>query len=108
MSLKEKHCTPLDKDTRALDQNQEEELLRELKGWEIDREKTHKLTKTIKTETFMDAVRLIRKIAEISESEQHHPDLHLYYNNLVVDLYSHKVGGLTMNDFIMAAKFDDL
>jgi 4a-hydroxytetrahydrobiopterin dehydratase len=50
----------------------------------------------------------INKIGEIAESEGHHPDLHLTgYRNLRVDLTTHAIGGLSENDFIVAAKIDE-
>ncbi len=102
------HCAPLSADTKPLDDKEENDLIKELKEWKLNREEVHKLTRTIKTETFPDAINLIGLLARVSQEEQHHPDLHLYYNKLVLDLYSHKVGGLSMNDFILAAKFDEI
>jgi 4a-hydroxytetrahydrobiopterin dehydratase len=50
---------------------------------------------------------LLNKIAEIAESEQHHPDLHLTgYRHVRVELTTHAIGGLSENDFILAAKID--
>lgn len=58
---------------------------------------------------FMSAVRLINQIAQIAEAENHHPDLHLVsYRNLRVELSTHALKGLTENDFILAAKIDEL
>ena len=102
------HCSPLSADAKPLNDNEENDLIKELKDWKLNREEVHKLTRTVKTETFPDAINLIGLLARVSQEEQHHPDLHLYYNKLVLDLYSHKAGGLTMNDFILAAKFGEL
>ena len=58
---------------------------------------------------FSNAVELLHRIAELAESEQHHPDLHLTgYRNLRVELTTHAIGGLSENDFIVAAKIDRL
>ena len=58
---------------------------------------------------FTAAVRLINKIAEIAESENHHPDIHLTgYRKLRIELTTHALGGLTENDFIVAAKINVL
>ena len=108
MELNRKHCIACEGNMEALPNNAEEELLGNVDDWEIDRTEVHKLTKTVETDSFMDAVRLIKSIAELAESEQHHPDLHLYYNKLEIVYYTHKVKGLTENDFVMAAKTDDL
>ena len=58
---------------------------------------------------FLEAIRLINEIAEVAESEQHHPDLHLTgYRNVRIELTTHAIGGLSENDFIVAAKIDEL
>lgn len=109
MNLRDKHCKqhPEKKDVLSIDQ--EHELLKNISDWTIDSNETvHKLKKTIKSETFMDSVNLLRDIALIAESEQHHPDFHLSYTTLSLVLYTHKAYGLTENDFIMASKIDAL
>ena len=63
----------------------------------------------LKTKGFMEAVRVIQKIAGIAERENHHPDLHLTgYKHLTIVLNTHAIGGLSINDFILAAKIDKL
>lgn len=58
---------------------------------------------------FVDAVQFIQKIAEVAEAEGHHPDIHLTdYKQLRVELTTHAIGGLSVNDFILAAKIDTL
>ena len=58
---------------------------------------------------FMATVDLVNKVAALAEEEQHHPDIRIHgYRNLVLDLSTHSVGGLTDNDFIMAAKINRL
>lgn len=106
--LRKKHCLPREGKVNALKETDENRLREGIINWEIVREGEHKLRKTIKTETFRNTVNLLNKIADIAEEENHHPDLHLYYNKLNIELYTHKAGGLTENDFIMAAKIDEL
>jgi 4a-hydroxytetrahydrobiopterin dehydratase len=56
---------------------------------------------------FMAAVDAVNKIAALAEQEQHHPDIRIHgYRNLVLDLSTHSIGGLSLNDFIMAAKIN--
>lgn len=58
---------------------------------------------------FKEAIRFIDSIAELAEQEQHHPDLHLTgYRNVKVVLTTHAIGGLSVNDFIVASKIDQL
>jgi 4a-hydroxytetrahydrobiopterin dehydratase len=109
MNLSDKHCKQYSGKEDILSVNQEQELLKNISGWTIDSNETvHKLQKTIKSETFMGSVNLLRDIALIAQSEQHHPDFHLSYTTLTLVLYTHKVNGLTENDFIMASKIDAL
>lgn len=109
MNLRDKHCKQHPGKEDVLSINQELELLKYISGWKIDSsEAVHKLQKTFKSETFIDSVNLLRDIALIAQSEQHHPDFHLSYTTLSLVLYTHKANGLTENDFIMASKIDAL
>jgi 4a-hydroxytetrahydrobiopterin dehydratase len=58
---------------------------------------------------FLTALDFFQRIGQVAEAEDHHPDLHLTgYRNVAVELSTHAVGGLTENDFILAAKIDQL
>jgi 4a-hydroxytetrahydrobiopterin dehydratase len=58
---------------------------------------------------FTSAIDLVNKVAVLAEEEQHHPDIRVHgYRNLVLDFSTHSIGGLTDNDFIMAAKINRL
>ncbi len=66
-----------------------------------------KISRKFKMKNFVDAMRLINAVAELAEREQHHPDLHLTgYRQVRIDLTTHAIGGLSENDFIVAAKVD--
>lgn len=68
-----------------------------------------KISRKIKLSDFMAAMRIMNAVAELAESEQHHPDLHLTaYRQLRIDLTTHAIGGISENDFILAAKIDML
>ena len=82
-------------------------LVAELKGWELVAGKT--LRQDFKMKDFMAAVHFINAVARAAEAEDHHPDLHLTgYRNLVIELTTHSIGGLSMNDFILAEKIDGI
>jgi len=66
------------------------------------------LIKTFRFKGFMPGVELIDRIAPIAEAEGHHPDLHLTYGSLRVELWTHAAAGLTENDFVLAAKIDQI
>jgi 4a-hydroxytetrahydrobiopterin dehydratase len=56
---------------------------------------------------FVEAIAFFSRVAQIAEAEDHHPDLHLVgYRNVTIEIWTHAVGGLTENDFILAAKID--
>ena len=55
---------------------------------------------------FKEAMTFVNKVADIAETEAHHPDITISYNKVVISLWTHAIGGLSENDFIMAAKID--
>jgi 4a-hydroxytetrahydrobiopterin dehydratase len=84
-------------------------LLAQLEGWAVEEADGHlRLAKVWKFKGFMPAVDLVNRIAPIAEAEQHHPDLLVSWGSVTVQLWTHAAGGLTENDFILAAKLDRL
>lgn len=67
-----------------------------------------KIRRRIKTSDFGASMALAVRIGFIAEAEGHHPDLHVHWGRLVVDITTHAADGLTRNDFILAAKIDEL
>lgn len=67
-----------------------------------------KIAHQFKFKNFPEAIAFVNKIVPIAEAEGHHPDLHIYYNKVTVELWTHAIGGLSENDFIMAAKVENL
>ena len=105
--LTSRKCKPCEGGVDPLPVSAAQALLREVKGWELVDGKA--IRKTIKCKDFLDAVALIQKIAPIAEAEDHHPGLHLTgYRKLTIELSTHAIGGLSENDFILAAKIDAL
>lgn len=68
----------------------------------------HHLEKEFKFLNYKEAISFINKIGEIAEKENHHPDLYLSWGLVKVRIWTHKIDGLTENDFILAAKIDDI
>lgn len=108
MELRKKRCILCEGGVSPLDEETENDLLKSLTDWKIDRKRPHRLVKTVKRETFMDTIELINNIAQIAEDEGHYPDMHLHYNKLKLELHTHKIGGLSENDFILADKIDEI
>jgi len=107
--LAERHCVVCKPGTPTLPRAEIDSLLAQLDGWsvvEIDGRLA--LTRTFRFKGFTPGVDLINRIAVIAEAEGHHPDLHLGYGSLRVDLTTHAAGGLTENDFVLAAKIDQI
>ena len=111
-------CKPCEGGVAPLPPSAAEALLRDVKGWELvdlpaapgaAHPGGKALRKTVKCKDFLDAVSLIQRIAPVAEAEDHHPDLHLTgYRTLAIELSTHAIGGLSENDFILAAKIDQL
>ncbi|MDD2807521.1 MAG: 4a-hydroxytetrahydrobiopterin dehydratase [Patescibacteria group bacterium] len=75
--------------------------------WQVIDDK--KLVKDFEFENFVAAVAFVNKIAELAETQGHHPNLNIHdYKYVTVELYTHKIGGLHVNDFILAAKIEAL
>lgn len=105
MKLSEKKCVPCTGKVPALDATQISQMLSDIEGWQVIENK--KLTKTLKFDNFKKAMRLADQIADIAERENHHPDLHVSWGELRIELWTHKIDGLSESDFIMAAKIDE-
>jgi 4a-hydroxytetrahydrobiopterin dehydratase len=105
--LAERHCEVCRPGTPTLTQEAIDRHLKETPTWTVEDRNGHmELTKTFRFKGFMPGVELVNEIADLAEQEGHHPDLHLSFGSLKVDLTTHAAGGLTDNDFILAAKID--
>ena len=105
--LTQRKCQPCEGGVQPLPASAAEALLRDVPGWELVEGTA--IRRTVKCKNFLDAVSLIQRIAPIAEAEDHHPDLHLTnYKKLTIELSTHAIGGLSENDFILAAKINPL
>ncbi|HXC53180.1 MAG TPA: 4a-hydroxytetrahydrobiopterin dehydratase [Candidatus Limnocylindrales bacterium] len=104
MSLAEKHCVPCREGAPALAADEAKKMLAELDGWTI--EGGQRLVREWKLADFRTALALVNRIGEIAEAEDHHPDIELGWGRVAVRLWTHTAGGLTENDFIVAARID--
>jgi 4a-hydroxytetrahydrobiopterin dehydratase len=80
------------------------EYLARVPGWGV--EKGHHLVRTYTFADFVRALAFVNRIGEIAEREGHHPDLYLAWGMVRVEIWTHKINGLTESDFILAAKID--
>jgi 4a-hydroxytetrahydrobiopterin dehydratase len=105
--LAQRHCVACKPGTPPLPRAEIDRLHEQVSGWSVEEVDGHlRLTRAVKFKGFMPGVELINLIAPIAEAEGHHPDLLLSYGSLTIWLWTHAAGGLTENDFILAARID--
>ena len=102
--LVSKHCVPCRQGTPPLDSSEVAAFLEGLAGWEAVQ--CHHLTKTFSFADFVEALAFVNRLGEVAEAEGHHPDILLAWGKVEVRIWTHVAGGLTENDFILAAKAD--
>ena len=105
-TLSTKKCVPCQGGVPPLPPDVIEVLLRELDGWRAEND--HHLTKEYKFPDFARALAFVDRIGAVAEEEGHHPDLFLSWGLVRVQIWTHKIDGLTESDFILAAKIDAL
>lgn len=105
--LKEKRCVPCEGGTRPLEADQARALLEQISGWTLadDAKSIHR---RFEFKGFYKTMAFINAMAWIANKEQHHPDFSAGYNFCTVTFTTHAIDGLSENDFICAAKLNDL
>lgn len=105
--LTDRQCRPCSGETAPLAGDSLASLAAQLEaGWRLVDE--HHLEREFEFDDFRQALDFTTRLGELAESEGHHPDLELSYGRVVLKLWTHKIGGLSENDFILAAKIDRL
>lgn len=105
--LTQKKCVPCEGGDPPLTQAQVQAYLPQISDeWQVEDNK--KIQREFTFADFKRAMGFVNRIAEIAEDEGHHPDLYIFYNKVRVELWTHAVKGLSENDFIIAAKIDQL
>jgi 4a-hydroxytetrahydrobiopterin dehydratase len=105
--LAAKTCVPCRGDAPRLEPERARALLSELSGWELFHD-GDRIRRRVDFSSFAEAIRFVERAAEVAEEQGHHPDLEIRGHVVEVVLYTHAIGGLHENDFIMAAKIDQL
>ena len=106
MALADKVCVPCRGGVPPMQADEVSRLLRELDGWQAP--ENHHLTKTYKFPDFKAALDYVDRVGEMAEEQGHHPDIYLAWGKVRVDVWTHKINGLTESDFVFAAKCDRL
>jgi 4a-hydroxytetrahydrobiopterin dehydratase len=109
--LRDRRCVPCEGGEPAVDDRTANLLLAEIPGWAIgtgdDKGKAHKqIGKTYRFDDFLAAMAFVDRMAALAEEEGHHPDFAVHYSQVDVTVWTHAVGGLSDNDFILASKID--
>ncbi len=106
--LRSGKCVPCEGGVPRLTNAEAEEQLAKLVGWSLTAD-GQRIRKEWIVKHFMAGMRFFNLVAEIAEAEAHHPDLYLVgFRNVAVEIWTHAIGGLSENDFILAAKIDAL
>jgi 4a-hydroxytetrahydrobiopterin dehydratase len=106
--LVQKKCVPCEGGVPKLTRSEAEDQLKSVSGWKLTQD-GQRIRKDWLLKNFMAGINFFNKVAELAEQEGHHPDLHLEgYRNGWIEIWTHAIGGLSENDFILAAKIDRL
>lgn len=107
MSLTKKKCKPCEGIGKSLTQTQAKRYLKQIPEWKF--QGTKSIRRTFVFKNFKKALLFVNKVGKIAEQEGHHPDIEIHgWNKVTLRLWTHTLGGLTENDFIVAAKVDTL
>ena len=106
--LVKKHCVPCEGGVPVVPPDEVARLLTDLPGWKLA-ENGKRIRREWTVKNFLAGIDFFNRVGTLAEEEQHHPDLHLEgYRQVAIELWTHAIGGLSENDFILAAKIDRL
>ena len=104
IDLATKKCEPCTAKTPKLDEKRIALLLKSLPQWSV---KNGRLVRALGFKDFLAAMAFVKKVADLAESEQHHPDISIHdWNKVDLSIWTHAIGGFSENDFVLAAKID--
>ena len=103
--LAKKDCVPCRGGVPPLEAKRSAELLQQLDGWTL--EKGFHLTKTFTFPDFAKALAFVNRVGAMADKQGHHPDIYLAWGVVRVEVWTHKINGLTESDFVFAAKTDE-
>jgi len=106
--LVHKKCLPCEGGVPKYSSDEARTQLQRLPGWRLVVGE-QRIRREWVVKNFMAGMRFFNRVAELAEADGHHPDIHLEgYRNVSIELWTHAIGGLSENDFILAAKIDQL
>ncbi len=105
MDLTKKHCVPCEGGMPPLDPERIPRYLKYAPGWASPDGK--RIIREFTLKDFKAALDFVNRVGAIAEAEGHHPDIHWFYDKIRFELSTHAIGGLSENDFILAAKINE-
>lgn len=118
MELSKRKCIPCnDKSLKPFDLERAEEYMVDVKGWELikpaedglSQNDVLKISREFVFKDFVEALEFVNRVGDLAETEGHHPDILMHsWNKVVVTLYTHSIAGLSENDYILAAKINEV
>ena len=108
--LLKKKCVPCEGGVPSLNLSEIHKYQKKVDGWDVKKneKKIFFLEKNFKFKNFKDSLNFVTKVGEISENENHHPDILLGWGYTKIIITTHAIEGLSENDFILAAKIDQI
>lgn len=106
--LASKTCVPCRGDTPPMEKDKVKLMLTVVPGWTKSDGEIDKIEKLFKFKNFKESMKFVNRVADIAEEQDHHPDIYIHWNEVALTLYTHAINGLFSNDFILAAKIDEI
>jgi 4a-hydroxytetrahydrobiopterin dehydratase len=108
--LKNKKCVPCEGGVPSLDLNEIHKYQKKVDGWDVkpNEKKIYYLQKNFTFKNFLESQNFVNKVGTISENEGHHPDITFGWGYAKIIITTHAIEGLSENDFILAAKIDQI
>jgi 4a-hydroxytetrahydrobiopterin dehydratase len=104
-ALSDQRCVPCEGGVEPLSAPEIQEYLAQLQcTWEVDN--NTKIRHTFTFKDFDEAMYFVNEVAAVAEGEGHHPDIHIFFKKVVIELWTHAINGLSANDFILASKIE--
>ena len=100
-------CSSCSCNTPKLVKSEINDNLKKIKNWQIN-EENKMIFKKLKFKTFNQALKFTNLIGEIADKENHHPDISLGFGYCLILIHTHAIDGLSINDFILASKIDQI
>lgn len=107
MTLSDQKCIPCEVGGEPLKPGEVAHYAKDVPNWNVSAD-NKKISRNFKFKNFVQSLAFVNAVGKLAESEGHHPDISISYNKVTLELITHEMGGLSVNDFIIAAKIDKI